>query len=363
MTWSPDDGHGAPPPVETAGQQLEPMPQEATVELGAPQILTPEQMAKALENARRVRKMKVEALAVALQHESRPDAIRTDMGEPYFSEWFLHDLWAMTGGGRLSCIQPPKRHQLEGGHYYFEAVWRAEHRYFGSVDGNGIASSGDKFLGTNEGGKHQKRQLEAVNPHLIANHASTRAKRNAMEELLGTQGWTWELLKRLRAGESVDLRELEAGARELPQESQPSAFGGGQQAAAPSAYDGAHAAQPEPPPQQPAAQPEGGYTPEELKLAERPRGTKEPGPGVPMGQDGNRVAPGAYLGQLVKSQRVTPEELLAHARLRHGFNGSGLRDAPVDLQGNVAWACAQDLGWVKLAAQYVVESVEDDIPF
>lgn len=387
MTWDPEGGHGqqpqAPPPVETYGQGLPKDPPQSMIQpLGSPALaLTREDMEKAMETARRIRQLKIDALSMALQNEAREDAVtklKRGNGGPYFSEWFLHDLWAITGGGRLSCIQPPTRHALEGGHYYYACAWRAEHRWFGSVDGFGIASTRDPFLGENEKeddeGKVTGRSLEDVSPHNLAQHASTRAKRNALEELLGTQGWNWELLRRLRAGQSVNLKDLQAEGTPPPQGPAPAAA-----PPPPAPLVVSKAILPGVPPA-PAAQPPATPPPAavafrlETVTKEQAKGMTAPAgfpraPGPPPGKDaaGTREPVMAYLGRLVQSGAVAPDELLAHAKLRMAFKGAGIQAAPPEVQEGVAMACATDLSWVKAAKPLVgilgAASVEDSIPF
>lgn len=325
-------------PVETAGDKLPPPASWSAG--GVPPPMTAEEMEKALENSRRIREFRIKALQVWLQSQHKAAGITSLHGsdDPYFEEWALHELWQISGGGTIECIQPPNRVQLDNGHWAYQCTWRARHRYLGQVDGHGIASSGDQFLGTNKG-----RTLEQVNPHNIAQAASTRAKRSAMEEILGTQGYTWAELNalsdgRLPAGFDEQGAPIfpKAGDRAPPPKAPPPPKKATQDPVQPQA------------PAAPATQAE--LTLEQLSQAMPPDSwKKEPGPN-PKGAPDNPCPPLDYLvNQVIGTKLLTPEELQAHARLRRGFKGPSIREADPELHGLLASDCVRCLKWVRAA--------------
>ena len=374
MSWGTEGNGGAPAPVETAGQQLQP-PASWSASGGLPPPMTAEEMTKALENSRRLKAYRVQVLMIWLQSQHKRAGVaelKQSADKPYFEEWALHELWQISGGGAIECVQQPKRVETGGGHYYYECIWRARHRYLGTVDGHGIASSGDAFLGTNEAGRakaesegkpfDEKRPLGAVNPHNIAQAASTRAKRSALEEILGTQGYTWPDLDAIQAGKVPadgpgEPRAQAPAPAPTPNPASTAASAPGPKPASAPAPAAASAAGPAPV----------GLTPEQLAQRKPPAGwTAQPGP-EPKMVDGQRIAPLGYLAsQVVNAKLVTPEELMAHARLRHGFKGEVLKAADPALITEIATDVVACLRWVKAALpamQSKQKKIEDDIPF
>lgn len=356
------------PAVETAGQGL---PPPATWNAsGVPPAMTQEEMEKALENSRRLRDFRTQVLKIWLQSDHKRSGVTTlhQSDFPYFEEWALHELWQISGGGTIECVRQPTRVEQGNGHFYYECTWRARHRYLGTVDGHGIASSGDTFLGTNEEGRakaesqgkdfNEKRPLGAVNPHNIAQAASTRAKRSALEEILGTQGYSWSELNRLSPripsgfdakGEPIFTPAADAPA---PPRTPPPP-----KAAAPAAP-----AQPKAPPAPPAKAVD--PTPDQLAQPMPPDSwKKEPGP-MPEGDASNRIPPLEYLAkQILGAKLVTPEELQAHAKLRRGFKGDSIRDANPELHTELAGDCARCLRWVRAALPAWNKRVAETISF
>jgi hypothetical protein len=353
--------NGAPAPVETLGQQMPPPPSWSAS--GAPPAMSAETMEQALADSRRIREFRIRVLQVWLQSQHKAAGVMPleQSDTPYFEEWALHELWQISGGGTIECVRQPTRIALEGGHFSYECTWRAKHRYLGQVDGHGIATSGDKFLGTNEGGKSQKRALVAVNPHNIAQAASTRAKRSALEEILGTQGYTWPELHRLSEGrlpwgfDGVDADGYPIPVFDNPPGDKPPPAPRGQATPAKAAPAPA-APKPTPSPAPAAAKPSAAPapsaepTPDQLAQALPPDSwKKEPGP-MPDGGPDNPVPPLQYIAkQVIGAKLLTPEELQAHAKLRRGFKGDKLQEANPELHGELAGDCVRCLKWIRAA--------------
>ena len=156
--------------------------------------------------------------STAIRHMPTKSIMAID-GQPYFTEAGLQFAWGMInmlfgGGGSMSFARivsdaepGPLREEIEPhhaggelGHYRYRTKVVIEHPTIGRVEGFGIASSLDKFLGTNRGKTSRQgkmKTLDAVDENAVMQHSRTRALRSVYEEICRTQNMSWEQLHAL----------------------------------------------------------------------------------------------------------------------------------------------------------------------